>query len=76
MFVGDIANTVPYVGAILFVMVLIWMFAVFKLGKIIDVVATNSGENISAELAVDSETIQPKIDPPSGKNNYLNIVTT
>lgn len=38
MFVGEISNTIPYVAVILFIAIILWIYAVFGLGKIIDTV--------------------------------------
>lgn len=50
MFVGNISNTIPYVACIMFIGIIMWIYAVLGLGKIIDKVIKEGDPTLKADL--------------------------
>jgi ATP:ADP antiporter, AAA family len=49
MFVGDIKHAIPYVAFIIFMGIILWIYAVFSLGKIIDPIIHNPNPSLEEE---------------------------
>ncbi len=72
MFVGDVASAVPYVAVIMFIAIIMWIYAVFGLGKIIDSVIHEPDPKIEPDIDdLYVENVEKTLDPNNKPTNNL-----
>ena len=67
MFVGNIENSLPYIAVIMFIAIIMWIYAVFGLGKIIDGVIHKSDPNVEIDLY----NVQQEQHASTNKNHHV-----
>ncbi len=68
MLVGDISNTVPYIAVIIFVAIIMWIYAVIGLGKIIDTVIHESDPKSDPNVEPEHESY---VERSNNSNNNI-----
>lgn len=72
MFVGDVQHAVPYVAVIMFIAMILWIYAVFGLGKIIDSVIHQPDPRLEKDLDLSLELEQNEDKSPNNLQFNVN----